>query len=42
MMNPLKKRAVIRDSSAGPPMNELIEILIRKELTILDMFKCNN
>lgn len=42
MMNPLKKRAVIRDSSAGPPMNELIDILIREKLTILDMFKNYN
>lgn len=42
MMNPLEKRAVIRDSSAGPPMNELIEVLIREKLTILDMFKFHN
>lgn len=33
MMNPPKKRAVDRDSSAGPPKNELIVILIQEKLT---------
>lgn len=41
-MNPFKERAIIRDSSSGPPTSELIEILIREQPPILDMFKYHN
>lgn len=39
MIKTPKKSAAIRSSSEGPPMNQLLEIVIQEKLAILDMFK---
>lgn len=39
MIKTPKKNAAIRNGSEGPPMNQLLEILILEKLAVLDMFK---